>query len=248
MVDHKDLDSLSLDDLEYTVLVDHPSRILVVDDEDVIRMVFDALLSNTSYDVGYAESAEQALEKLQQDEYSLLIVDKNLPGQSGLELVRRVRKEKPDSAFIMITGYASYDSAVEALRLGAFDYLEKPFSDLMLVKEKISQALERQRLLRENYVLADHLRSAHKDLRSKAAAIELTNSLNRLDAVRKLQDLRDRVNRAYTSLHSAYRKFQALSDNRIIPEQPAKEIGDLLEESWAELSTAMIDQDDHTTH
>lgn len=248
MSDDKVLDSLSMDDLEYTVLVDHPSRILVVDDEDVIRMVFDALLSNTSYDVGYADSAEQAYEKLKEDEYSLLIVDKNLPGQSGLDLVRQLKEANPDSAFIMITGYASYDSAVEALRLGAYDYLEKPFSDLMLVKEKITQALDRQRLLRENYVLADHLRSAHKDLRSKAAALELTRGLSSRDAQKKLQELRARVSRAYAALHPAYKKFQALSDNRIIPEEPAREIGDLLEECWAELSTAMIDKENQTAH
>ncbi len=248
MTDEKNIDSLSLDDLEYTLLVDHPSKILVVDDEDVIRMVFDALLSNTSYDVGYADSAEQAYEKLKEDEYSLLIVDKNLPGQSGLDLVRQLKESKPDSAFIMITGYASYDSAIEALRLGAYDYLEKPFSDLMLVKEKIAQAVDRQRLLRENYVLADHLRSAHKDLRSKTAALELTKNLSNQETQKKLRQLRARVSRAYLALHKAYQKFQALSDNRIVPEQPAREIGDLLEESWAELSTAMIDEEGHTTH
>ena len=63
MADENKLDSLSLDELEYTMLVDNPTNILVVDDEDVIRMVFDALLANSTYDVGFADSAEQALQR-----------------------------------------------------------------------------------------------------------------------------------------------------------------------------------------
>ncbi len=247
MAQDKNLDGLSLDDLEYTYLIDNPSSILVVDDEDVIRMVFDALLANTSYQVGYADSAEQALHKLEQEEYSLFIVDKNLPGRSGLELVRSVRDKKPEAGFIIITGYASYESAVEALRLGAYDYLEKPFSDLMLVREKIDGALDRQRLLHENMVLANQLRSVHKELRSKTAALELTRG-NDPQLSRRVEQLRERVGRAHQTLHQAFRRFQALQENRLVPEQPAAEIAQLLDHSWSELSAAVALGEQGTSH
>jgi DNA-binding response OmpR family regulator len=246
-MDDKSLDQMSLDELEYTMLVDHPTNILVVDDEDVIRMVFDALLANTSYDVGYAESAEQALSILDKEAYDLLIVDKNLPGESGLDLVRKARSKKPDSEFILITGYASYESAIEALRLGAFDYLEKPFSDLVLVKEKIDRAVGRQRLLHENVVLADQLRSVHKDLQSKSTALHLTRG-TASDPVllKEYQRLRDRLGRATRSLQQAFSRYQALVDNRLIPEGPAKQILELLENCWAELAGAL--QIEETAH
>lgn len=238
MADENKLDSLSLDELEYTMLVDNPTNILVVDDEDVIRMVFDALLANSTYDVGFADSAEQALNKLKDEEFNLFIVDKNLPGASGLELVRKVQKIKPEAEFIMITGYASYESAVEALRLGAFDYLEKPFSDLMLVKEKIDRAVGKQRLMHENTVLACQLREVHKDLQSKATALALTRAPDP-ELQQKYDALKNRAYQAARTLQTGFSRFTALCNNRMVPEAPGKEIGELLEQTWAYLSVAI---------
>jgi len=249
MADERGLDSLSLDDLEYTMLVDNPSGILVVDDEDVIRMVFDALLAETGYQVAYANTAEMAMSRVQQDDQlNLLIVDKNLPGKSGLDLMRQVHTIKPDTGFIMITGYASYESAVEALRMGAYDYLEKPFSDLVLVREKIDRALDRQRLLRENEVLAHQLRSVHKDLRSKASALALKQPKADPRLAQQVEQLRDRVGRAARALQDAFTRYSALMDNQLIPKDPGEDIRELLQIAWAELSTAMADHEGGSTH
>jgi DNA-binding NtrC family response regulator len=223
------LDKMDMDDLEYTVLVDQPSNIMVVDDEDVIRMVFDALLSEGGYSLGFASSAEEALASLETHDTNLFIVDKNLPGLSGLELVRRIRERKPDAEFIVITGYASYESALEALRLGAFDYLEKPFNDLNLVREKISRALDRQRLTHENQVLADQLRTVHKDMKLKLA--EAGGPTTRAT----IQTLRARMTRAATTLQQAYTRLQALTTNRLVPAGPSADIQHLLEQAWNEL-------------
>jgi len=241
MPEESNLDSLSLDDLEYTMLVDYSTNILVVDDEDVILQVFEALLADTAYQVGYASSSEQAQAMLAKEEYNLLIVDKNLPGESGLELIRKARAIRPESEFIVITGYASYDSAVEALRLGAYDYLEKPFGDLMLVKEKIDRALEKQRLLHENIVLADQLRSVHKELRSKEndPAMPLEPGGGADPALRnQIEELRKQVNQAARNLKQAFGRLKALSDNRQLPELPGREIQALLKKTWAHLSAA----------
>lgn len=125
-------------------LVSEPIQILVVDDEDVVRLVFEALLSNTGYRVAFAATAEEALRAIEQVAFHLVIVDKNLPGRSGLELIRWARPIRPEAQFIVMTGWATYDSAIEALRLGAYDYLEKPFDDLLLVREKVAEAVNYQ--------------------------------------------------------------------------------------------------------
>ncbi|HOX45057.1 MAG TPA: response regulator [Myxococcota bacterium] len=221
------LESMELDDLEYTMLVDQTSNILVVDDEDVIRLVFDAMLADASYKVGFATSGEEAMGLAERDDYNLFIVDKNLPGVSGLELVRRVRERKPESEFIVITGYASYESAIEALRLGAFDYLEKPFDDLDLVREKITRALDRQRLTHENVVLADQLRSVHKDLKHKLAEARRDPA-----AAAAIETLRARMAQAAQSLQEAHTRLQALGQNRLIPPAPAAHILALLGQAW----------------
>ena len=160
----KDIEDLDLDELQYMVLVDRQASILVVDDEEVIHQLFKKLLSEQNYTVDFAVSGEGALEKLRVGEYNLVIVDKNMPGMSGLDLMRSARKLQPQLEFIVITGFGSKEAAIEALRLGAFDFIEKPFEDMELVKEKVVKALERQQLSYENQVLADHLREAHKDL------------------------------------------------------------------------------------
>jgi DNA-binding NtrC family response regulator len=221
------LESMELDDLEYTMLVDQTSNILVVDDEDVIRLVFDAMLTDGSTKVGFAASGEEALGLAERDDYNLFIVDKNLPGFSGLELVRRVRERKPESEFIVMTGYASYESAIEALRLGAFDYLEKPFNDLDLVREKIARALDRQRLTHENVVLADQLRSVHKDLKHKLAEANRGPA-----AVATIEALRARLAQAAQALQEAHTRLQALAANRLLPPAPAAHILALIGQAW----------------
>lgn len=165
------LDNLSIEDLEYTVLVGQTNNILIVDDEEVIHQVLKKVLKNSGYNLDFATSGEDALQKVQQQDYNLLIVDKNLPGISGLDVMEDARLINQDLEFIVITAYASYQSAVEALRLGAFDYIEKPFNDLKLLNEKIRRALARQHLIRENQVLSDHLRDAHKDLKETTEAL-----------------------------------------------------------------------------
>ncbi|MBN2494112.1 MAG: response regulator [Deltaproteobacteria bacterium] len=164
MSDVSELNDLDLEALEYMMVFDRQSSILVVDDEATIHEVFKAVLDDQGYTLDFAWSGEDALEKVKEKEYNILIVDKNLPGISGIDLMRKARRLKPLLEFIVITGYSSYESAVEALRLGAFDYVEKPFSDVNLVAEKINKALERQQLAHENQVMADQLREAHKDL------------------------------------------------------------------------------------
>ena len=232
-----DIESLSLDELEYTLLMGGPASILIVDDEPVVRDMFEFLLANSGFQVNLAANAEEALESLENFDYNLLIVDKNLPGLSGLELMQKVRELRPQAEFIVITGYASYQSAVEALRLGALDYLEKPFEDVDLVKKKIDRAVERQRLLHENSVLADHLRSAHRNLQQTVdGAVHAQQDQTHLRNVeRQLVDLRQLVLRVANSLRQACERFSAMAVSSNIPRNTLEEIRGLLESAWKEL-------------
>jgi DNA-binding NtrC family response regulator len=120
------------------------NSVLVIDDEEVMLTLFNELLTREGYKVSLANSGEKALENLGSTAVNLLVVDKNLPGISGLETIREARRINPDVEAMIITGYASVDSALEAMEMGAYDYLTKPFRSLDVVKGKVERALKRQ--------------------------------------------------------------------------------------------------------
>src|SRR2546430_13702649 len=104
-------------------------RILIVDDERAIGLAIQRLLGGSGYDVETALSAEEALENLGRTAYHLVITDLTLPKQSGMDLLRSIRERSPETAVIMITAHGSERAAVEAMKLGAADYLPKPFDN-----------------------------------------------------------------------------------------------------------------------
>jgi DNA-binding NtrC family response regulator len=119
------------------------TRLLIVDDEAVIREGLKRILEAESFVVESCSSGFKALEILQKSEFDLIITDLKMPGMSGLEVLSSVRTLQPDIPVILITGYASIDTAVEAMRNGAADYLSKPFTpDLLL--EKVHCALKQR--------------------------------------------------------------------------------------------------------
>lgn len=121
------------------------ARILVVDDEPAVRSLLRDLLS-TQYECAEAASAAQALSLLRIYGYQLVISDITMPGMSGLEMIPHIREIAPDTAVVMVSGMQTVESAIEALRLGAFDYLMKPF-DLRQVEAGVKRALEHNGLL-----------------------------------------------------------------------------------------------------
>ena len=104
------------------------TKILVVDDEVKICRNVQKILAKDDYDVSYASSADEALEKMAKQSYSLLISDIIMPGMNGLEFLKLVKNQWPLTKVIMFTAYASTDTAVKAMRLGAVDYIPKPFT------------------------------------------------------------------------------------------------------------------------
>ena len=119
-------------------------EVLVVDDEAVVLTVLREALRRGGYRVTTAASGEEAIDLMRQRRFDLVLTDKNLPGASGLEVLRVARSLDPPPAVVLITGYSSYDSAVEALDIGAHDYIEKPIRDLENLRFRIRRALSRR--------------------------------------------------------------------------------------------------------
>ena len=100
--------------------------ILIVDDEPIVRESIRDWLVDDGYQVVTAESAEQALELLEKQEFSILVLDIRLPGKTGIQILKEIKALKPQIKSIVITAYPSAELAVEAMKLGAVDYLIKP--------------------------------------------------------------------------------------------------------------------------
>jgi putative nucleotidyltransferase with HDIG domain len=124
---------------------DAQSRILIVDDEPEITSILSDLLSEV-YECCTSGSAEDALPVLRGQQFDLVISDITMPGMSGLEMIPHVKEIAPDTAVVMISGMQTVESAIGALRLGAFDYLMKPF-DLRQVEAVVKRALDHRELV-----------------------------------------------------------------------------------------------------
>jgi len=129
----------------------------VIDDEPVIHDVLAQLLTSEGYEVEISSSGEEALEKFPSQSFDVILLDLLMPGMDGIEVLRRIKRIDPLVPVIIITAYGSVESAISAMKIGALDYVQKPFKHdgLLLTLEK---ALERKRLQDENLRLKDELR------------------------------------------------------------------------------------------
>jgi two-component system response regulator PilR (NtrC family) len=134
-------------------------RILVVDDERSMRELLQIVLRREGHQVRLAEDGQAAVAELEREPVDVLISDIKMPGMTGVDVLREAKRIDPDVVGIMVTAYASTETAVEALRLGAYDYLTKPF-DVEELKAKVRNALERRTLRQENVLLKRALRSS----------------------------------------------------------------------------------------
>ena len=140
------------------------SHVLVVDDEELYRRALERILSRVGHNVLMARDATEAMGIVSSQPVDLVLCDIKMPGINGLELVRQIHDVEPDLPCIVITGYSSAENSIEALRAGAFWYLEKPFEQerLDVVRRLVDQAIEHGRLKTENRVLHSQLRSRYK--------------------------------------------------------------------------------------
>ncbi len=154
------------------------ARILVVDDEEIVIKSCLRIFSGDDYQVDAVSDGREALRKIEEDPYDIVILDIMMPNIGGLEVLHRIKEGHPDVDVIMITGLSQIDTAVQAMKLGAFDYISKPFEpdEIRLV---VQRALERRRLLQENL----HLRN---EVNSKYHFESIIGSSSQMQAVYRL--------------------------------------------------------------
>jgi DNA-binding NtrC family response regulator len=156
-------------------------RILIVDDEQHVRTSLAAWFRDEGYTVSVAGGGREALERLGQEGADILLVDIKMPGMDGLELQRKVRELWPDSTVVIMTAYAAVETAVQALKEGAYDYIVKPF-DPEDLSRLVRKAAERYSLLTENRSLRERLEAAAPRLVCGAAGT-MSRILEQVDQV-----------------------------------------------------------------
>jgi two-component system response regulator PilR (NtrC family) len=132
-----------------------------VDDERSMRELLSIVLRREGYDVTLAENGRAAIDQLERGRFDLLVSDIKMPDMTGVDVLRAAKRLDPDILGVMITAFASADTAIEAMRLGAHDYLSKPF-DVDELKMKVRNALEQRQLRQENVLLKRALGSTHQ--------------------------------------------------------------------------------------
>ena len=149
------------------------TRILVVDDEEIVRESLGGWLEKDGYTVAWAPDGRSAIERLKTEPWSIMVVDLKMPGMDGLQVLEEAKKLRPEIAVVIMTAYATVDTAVSAMKMGAYDYLVKPFDpeELSIMMQKI---VSQQSLVRENAVLRQALKQEYRfrDLLSKSPAMQ----------------------------------------------------------------------------
>ncbi|MFB3818354.1 MAG: sigma-54-dependent transcriptional regulator [Candidatus Methylomirabilales bacterium] len=159
-------------------------RVLAVDDERPTRFLMERELPRSGFAVTPAESGEEALDRLREREFDVVLLDLNMPGIGGMETLRRIRESGTAAEVVVLTGYPDVGSAIEAMKLGAYDYLTKPFK-LAEVEVVLRRAADRKRLQKENLALRRMVaqRGGQKLLVGKSAAMEqVLRTVNRIAA------------------------------------------------------------------
>ncbi|EKT4450350.1 MULTISPECIES: two-component system response regulator RssB [Pseudomonas] len=140
------------------------ATLLIIDDDDVVRASLAAYLEDSGFSVLQAGNGQQGLQVFEEHQPDLVICDLRMPQMGGLELIRQVSERAPQLPVIVVSGAGVMSDAVEALRLGAADYLIKPLEDLAVLEHSVRRALDRSRLVLENQRYRDKLEAANREL------------------------------------------------------------------------------------
>lgn len=162
------------------------SKILVVDDEPGMRDFLEIMLQKEGYVVETAPDGLNAIEKIENTLFDLCIADIQMPKMNGIELLRRIGQKSPETTVIMITAFASYETAIEAMKLGAYDYITKPFK-IDEIKLVIKKALDKKRLERENIRLRKELETKYgfgNIIGRSAAIVKVFELINRVSELK----------------------------------------------------------------
>lgn len=157
-------------------------KILIADDDNNLRKVITNELSEEGVDVDEAASGVETMDLLEREEYDVLVLDLNMPGLGGMEVLKKLKVLELATEVIILTGYSTVSTAVEAMKLGAYDFLTKPFK-LAEMKAVIEKAYEKKNLVNENLILKTQIKrqsQGHGVISKDPAMLELLESLKKL--------------------------------------------------------------------
>lgn len=176
---------MSGDSLAHEISV---GKALIADDEDDFRRLLVKRATTMGLTVDEVSDGTQAIEAIRQNSYDILVMDLYMPGATGLEVIREAQRIDPDTESILMTGSASLETAIEAIRAGVYDYLTKPLESLTSFELTVSRALERRHLIRENERL-------FKEVQRLALTDQLTGLYNRHKLKESLESEVERARR-----------------------------------------------------
>jgi DNA-binding response OmpR family regulator len=211
--------------------------ILVVDDEKNIRLTMSKALESFEVEIGSAVNGEEALKKIEEKDYGVILLDLKLPGMDGMEVLRKVREIRPDINVIIVTAYGTIDSAVEAMKLGAVDYIQKPFAPKE-IRELVTKVMDREKIDEKKVAdYASFIELAKKSIgqRHFDAAVEHVRKAISLDPTRpeafNLLGVLMEVHRDYVEAQEQYRAALALDATY---EPARKNLNRLTRKKWEE--------------
>ncbi len=179
------------------------TKVLVVDDEPSLRATLEKLMRSEGHEPVVAEDGQQALQRISEREFDVVLLDYRRPGLSGMDVLRRLHDDFPETSVIMVTAVADMATAIEAMQLGAYDYITKPF-DLDDVSHTVRRALERRRLLLEK---KDYQASLEREVAEKTA--HLQQKIQELDALNAL--IQSRLNQVFATKDTYERAAKEIS-------------------------------------
>lgn len=152
-------------------------RVLVVDDDASVRGFIAAALTEAGHSVAVAEDGQRAIEMFRGAPFDLVVTDVKMPGISGLQVLEAVKRLNPTTEVVVVTAFATLDTAVKALRDGAYDLITKPLEDLDVLYRVADRALERRRLSTENRLLVQNLQARNVELKETVARLAALNEI-----------------------------------------------------------------------
>jgi DNA-binding NtrC family response regulator len=183
-----------------------PEKVLIVDDEPIIRDILSKVVSSEGYSWGSASNGQEAIDLLLASDYKLVLADVRMPSVDGLQLLKHVTANHPDVAVIMITAINDARSAVEAMSIGAYDYVTKPFN-IFELRSKIGRAAERRKLILENKeyqgFLEERVHQQTEDIKEALQRVEVAYS-HTLEALISALDAREHETQRHSKRVSEY--------------------------------------------
>jgi DNA-binding NtrC family response regulator len=198
-------------------------KVLVIDDDDSVRKSFCLYLEDHDYLISEASNGREGLACFEKDSPDIVLIDLRMPEVDGHQVLEKISSDSPDVPLIVISGTGYIGDVVDALRLGAWDYLLKPVTDLTILEHSISKALERARLLRENREyqlhLEDQVQQRTGELTKK---VEEMTRFNRMAVgrERRIIELKRQINALNQELgrEPKYRSPDMIEENTSLPD------------------------------